>query len=290
MIRTPFHMARFVAIFAVALAAVFAPAQASVPNCEALAAGAGARAGLPDGLLPSIARVESGRTVDGKRAAWPWTLNQAGKGMYFETREAALDYLKSAVARGVRNIDVGCMQINYRWHGDQFASLEEMMDPVLNTSYAARFMTELYNRLGSWDRATGEYHSTNPARSAKYRKLVEYALTRIPDTETMLTAYETVTIGTPLVTTRPSGYSHSGQVVGILAHSPGPLVALGSVPVRVVKSDPMAAAAALPDSAPLDYTQPIYEDLRAREHLPGALQRRWDKIEALRADFAASSG
>jgi hypothetical protein len=79
--------------------------------------------------LPAIARIESGRSVKGKRKAWPWTLNHAGKGLYFETKSAALAYLGTATAGGRTNIDVGCMQINHYWHGQEFKSLEGMIDP-----------------------------------------------------------------------------------------------------------------------------------------------------------------
>ena len=148
--------------------ALLVPGRAAAQDCAGLAAQAGAEAGLPEGLLPAIALVESGRgTGRGGIAPWPWTLNQGGKGMYFDTREEALAYLKQAVAEGVTNIDVGCMQLNWKWHAAGFASPEDMIDPARNTRYAARFMVELYNRLGSWDTAAAAYHSTTPDRGQR---------------------------------------------------------------------------------------------------------------------------
>ncbi|MFC7703630.1 hypothetical protein ACFQXB_05410 [Plastorhodobacter daqingensis] len=153
------------------------PAQ-MVADCETLAAARAAQAGIPPGLMPAIARVEAGRG-DGRggRRAWPWTLNHSGKGMYFETREAALDYLYRAIAEGATNIDIGCMQVNYHWHGDHFRSLEEMIDPLRNVDYAARFLIDLHQRLGSWEAATRHYHSADPARGARYQGLVTQAQT-----------------------------------------------------------------------------------------------------------------
>ena len=143
-----------------------------VPDCEALARQEAIATGIPGGLLPSIARIEAGRGRGRNRRAWPWTLNQGGKGMFFATKAAALAYLKDAVAHGVTNIDVGCMQLNYRWHGRGFASLDEMLDPVRNVSYAAGFLKDLRQATGSWKQATAHYHSADPTLGADYEERV----------------------------------------------------------------------------------------------------------------------
>lgn len=166
--------------FAMALAA--SPAFASAPSCEGLAARAAVAAGIPDGVLPAIARTESG---GGPRAsAWPWTLNVQGRGYYFDTREEALAHLRQVLASGVRSVDVGCMQINFRWHGQEFASIEQMIDPEFNTAYAARFVQELRAREGSWDAAVRNYHSSNAERGRAYLARVQRNAGRIePDAE-----------------------------------------------------------------------------------------------------------
>lgn len=143
----------------------------TAPDCESLAAQAAVARGVPNGLLPAIARAESGGGP--RRSAWPWTLNVQGQGAYFPTREAALTRLREVLASGIRNVDVGCMQINFHWHGDQFASIEAMIDPATNAAYAARFMSELHGRLGDWRAAARHYHSPNPERGAAYLARVE---------------------------------------------------------------------------------------------------------------------
>jgi hypothetical protein len=152
------------------LAALPRPAQALgvVPDCETMAAEAGRRAGLPAGLLPAISRIEAGRGKGGERRAWPWTLNHAGKGLYFETRAEAMTYLREATVRGRTNIDVGCMQVNHYWHGANFASLDAMMNPETNIAYAVRFLKELHDRHGSWAAAVRHYHSPDPQRGERY--------------------------------------------------------------------------------------------------------------------------
>ena len=154
--------------------------RAATPDCESLAAASGAARGLPEGLLPAIARTESGLLHKrGSARAWPWTLNVQGKGLFFESREKALAHLRKVVASGVRNVDVGCMQINYRWHGSHFSSLEEMLDPRANTAYAADLMSRLYVTQGDWAAATAHYHSADAARGAAYVGRVRQRLARL---------------------------------------------------------------------------------------------------------------
>ena len=52
--------------------------------------------------------------------AWPWAINREGKGYWFESREEALAFAKASLAEGRTSFDVGCVQINYRWHGHAF--------------------------------------------------------------------------------------------------------------------------------------------------------------------------
>ena len=51
------------------------------------------------------------------------------------------------------------MQINYRWHGDKFASVNEMFDPAHNVDYAARFLRDLKAREGTWTLAVARYNA-----------------------------------------------------------------------------------------------------------------------------------
>lgn len=146
-------------------------ALADAPDCEALAEAAGARHGIPQGTMAAIARTESGGGP--RRSAWPWTLNMGGDGRYLPSRAEALTLLRAVLAEGQRNVDVGCMQINWHWHNDAFDSLEQMIDPDANTDYAARFLVSLWRREGTWDAAVQAYHSTDPERGTAYLARVE---------------------------------------------------------------------------------------------------------------------
>ena len=142
--------------------------------CRAAIAEAERGANLPRGLLQAIGRVESGRRdpETGQFAPWPWTINAEGEGKYFPTREAAIAHVRQLQARGVRIIDVGCMQINLHHHPNAFASLEQAFDPLTNARYAARFLTELNGGRADWRQAAGHYHSQTPERAGPYREKV----------------------------------------------------------------------------------------------------------------------
>ena len=129
--------------------------------------------GIPRGLLQSITRVEAGRkTVTGEYMPWPWTLNDQGKGLFFDTKQAAVDYLKEAVSAADHSVDAGCMQINTKWHMEGFFELADMLDPVQNADYAASFLLDLHAAHQSWDGAVKHYHSSDPAKHVQYHARV----------------------------------------------------------------------------------------------------------------------
>ena len=118
------------------------------------------RHNIPDNLLLAIGIQEAGREVAGRLTVWPWTANTNGQGAFFESKAALEAYVRNTQADGIRSIDVGCMQVNQRWHADQFASLEQATDPLANADYAARFLRTLYQQTGDWWEAAGRYHSS----------------------------------------------------------------------------------------------------------------------------------
>lgn len=136
--------------------------------CDHAAAYGAQRHGAPLEVLRALTRTETGRSIDGALAPWPWTVNMEGAGHWFETRDEALAFVKARQADGARSFDVGCFQINYRWHGEAFASLEDMFDPRRNASYAAKFLSDLSAETGDWRKAVGFYHSRTPSLAAKY--------------------------------------------------------------------------------------------------------------------------
>ncbi len=160
--------------------------------CERAAAEASKREGVPLSVLLAISLNETGRKNNGSFRPWPWTVNMEGKGVWFDTPDEALGYAQKEHARGARSFDVGCFQINFKWHGEHFSSIGQMFDPMANALYAARFLRSLYAEQGSWEAAAGAYHSRTPefaeryaARFAKFRNGLQSAsgaeIPEIPD-------------------------------------------------------------------------------------------------------------
>lgn len=144
------------------------------PNgCEAYLRYHERRHAIPPGLLQAIAKVESGhKQGDGRVSPWPWTVNAQGKGYYFATKQAAIAAVQAMQFKGIRSIDVGCMQVNLYHHPQAFKSLDEAFEPAHNIAYAASFLTQLQKEHGSWHRAVAHYHSANPVFHIPYRKTV----------------------------------------------------------------------------------------------------------------------
>ncbi|MEO0387368.1 MAG: lytic transglycosylase domain-containing protein [Pseudomonadota bacterium] len=144
--------------------------------CEAAGAYAARAHGVPETVMRAIALTETGRIMDGHNRPWPWTVNMEGTGKWFATRDEALAYVKAHHAKGARSFDVGCFQINFRWHGSAFASIEQMFDPRENALYASRFLRSLFAESQSWITSAGAYHSRTPKFATRYSKRFERIL------------------------------------------------------------------------------------------------------------------
>lgn len=129
---------------------------------------------IPTHLLSAIASTESGRYHDGLkiRLPWPWTVMAGGVGKFYDTKEQAVAAVKGLKAKGVKNIDVGCMQVNLYHHGEAFANVEQAFEPEYNVNYAATFLRQLYNDDHSWKKAASDYHSKTPELGARYIGMV----------------------------------------------------------------------------------------------------------------------
>ncbi|MFN6251339.1 MAG: lytic transglycosylase domain-containing protein [Acetobacteraceae bacterium] len=157
------------------------PAPPALPEpwglCATAIAAAERDAGMPAGLLGAIAKVETGRRApDGSVQPWPWSYNAAGDGRYAASNAEALQEVRALQARGVRSIDIGCMQVNLLHHPAAFPDLEAGFDPATNVAYAVRFLRELHARTGDWHQAVALYHSATPERGLIYQQRVMAAL------------------------------------------------------------------------------------------------------------------
>lgn len=136
--------------------------------CYEAAAYAAEKSGVPISVLQAISLTETGRNRNGVLQPWPWAVNMEGKGVWFDTEDEARAFVFKNYKEGARSFDVGCFQINYKWHGHEFSSIEEMFQPNPNALYAAKFLLKLYREKGDWSAAAGAYHSRTQKYADKY--------------------------------------------------------------------------------------------------------------------------
>ncbi len=164
---------------AVVLAGFVRPLHAaSTPGflCDRAASDAAQASGVPIDILLAIARVESGRTAEGTLRPWPWTINADGKGTFYATKAEAVAAAEAHLTDGTGTFDIGCFQLNIRYHGEAFSTFEDMFDPEKNAVYAARFLNSLYKETGTWAAAVAAYHSRTPDLAQVYLDQVEAVL------------------------------------------------------------------------------------------------------------------
>lgn len=143
------------ALSPIVLVASISDARAAVGSCEKEILAAAAKYNIPAGILYSVGLTETGR----KGSLQPFALNIEGKAYFGRSREEALQTFEAARGRGAKLIDLGCMQINHHFHGDQFTSPAEMFDPRKNVEYAASFLARLHARHETWTMAVARYHA-----------------------------------------------------------------------------------------------------------------------------------
>jgi len=150
-------------------------ALAEVPPTYAQVA---ARYAIPPKLLYAVALTESGRPIEllGDRRPWPWTLNIAGTGHFYPDRIAAWRALDAALEQGQTRVDVGLMQVNWRYHGERLENSWQAFEPAHNLAVAAEILQRCFAERGDWWASVGCYHAPNHAqRAARYTDRVRAA-------------------------------------------------------------------------------------------------------------------
>jgi soluble lytic murein transglycosylase-like protein len=135
--------------------------------CEREMARAARTHGVPLGVLYAVGLSETGR----KGVLHPYALNIDGKTVLAADLRSAVAQFREAKHKGAKLVDLGCMQINHRYHGDKFADVEAMFDPARNVDYAARFLKELRAREGSWTMAVARYNA-GPNNTTAQRRYI----------------------------------------------------------------------------------------------------------------------
>lgn len=137
--------------------------------CRDAALAAANEYGIPPQVLLAITLTETGRSQGGTLQPWPWAINHAGDGAWYATEAEALAAIETLTDQGLRNFDVGCFQLNHRWHAGAFTSAADMINPARNAAYAARYLLEKFADMQDWGLAAAAYHSGTPAYATQYQ-------------------------------------------------------------------------------------------------------------------------
>jgi len=132
---------------------------------------------IPPKVFFAIAMQESQRKLsNGQVLPWPWTLNIQGQGHHYNNSEKMREALYAAIDNGVTNVDIGAMQVNYRWHFAKSYSLDDLMRPEDNLNIAAIILATEHRRCGGgdldWMCAVGHYHSYTEEMAEAYTEKV----------------------------------------------------------------------------------------------------------------------
>lgn len=198
--------------------------QGDAQLCLSAAQVAAKKTGVPLSVLIAVSLTETGRSTEFGLKPWPWAINQAGKGYWFESPEDAIKFAENQLDFGLQNFDVGCFQLNHRWHSKGFVSTSDMFNPVRNALYAAHFLADLFSEKGDWSSAAAAYHSRTPDQADRYKAKFEDILAGLGG-ELPLTANPVIahirTNRFPLLQAGLKG--HSGSIVPQISIS-GPLI------------------------------------------------------------------
>jgi len=131
--------------------------------------------GVPAPLLYAVALTESGqsRLSQSHWRPWPWTLNISGRGQDFASRRAAWLALQNALGDEDASVDIGLMQVNWRYQHRDLGSPWQSLDPYHNLRVGAAILKRCHSSDVDWWKSVGCYHApNNPVRAQHYRERV----------------------------------------------------------------------------------------------------------------------
>lgn len=183
--------------------------------CEDAAQFAANQTGVPLSILRAVTLAETGHTqANGAEFdAWPWAVMANLKGHWFPDQNTAIAFAEEQVAQGKSNVDIGCFQLNVRWHATAFQNLTDMFSPQKNALYAANFLQDLYTETGDWRAAVGRYHSRDDTRAEAYVQRLETIFDKhLGAPAPVIDAPETVAFTPPSPARTPQVYERFGLV------------------------------------------------------------------------------
>ena len=131
------------------------------------------RFGVPPMILYGVALQESAMLFGRWSLPWPWTLNVERAPKRYASYSESVAAMRGYIAAGIRNLDAGLMQVNWRFHSDKLVDPARALDPYPNIAVGAHILRGHFDETQDWRHAVGRYHSPgNPSRAGAYSAAV----------------------------------------------------------------------------------------------------------------------
>jgi len=135
-------------------------------------------------LLYAITLEESG-TLDSNGEIlrpWPYQLHVNGKTLRFDTRKEAAQRIEQWETAGIRNYDIGPLQINRRWHGHRVDHPSDLLNVSRSLHLAAYLLAETLQVSGSdKELGIGRYRSWREDEARAYAKRIQDIRIQLPE-------------------------------------------------------------------------------------------------------------
>ena len=130
--------------------------------------------GIDPFLLYSVALAESAfQEKDHKTVKpYPFALRTHSRAFYGDNYESTVKEL-DRILKSTKSVDIGLMQINFRWHSHRVSKPEDLLNLYTNISIGADILKErLIANHGNWTQALAQYHSFDSHRGSWYAAFV----------------------------------------------------------------------------------------------------------------------
>lgn len=130
--------------------------------------------GLEPELLYAVALAESANHTQAGRIGPSCLAIRGGKPHYPETIEQARAILDQELSER-SNVDIGCMQINWKWHGHRVNHAYDLLDTETNIGLAASILHEsIHSTPGDQVLGIGRYHHWDTSSPDGYDRAYDY--------------------------------------------------------------------------------------------------------------------
>lgn len=164
--------------------ALVLPLSCAAGEDDVFSRAASAHDNVSPALLYAVASQESRRPIGrGLAAPWPWTLNSSLHGpQYFATRQDAEEALLELLSLDpTPNVDIGLLQVSWRWHGHRVDEPIDLLDPLVSAQVGAAILSEARQSTEEVLLGVGRYHHwADPWTARRYGAEVLSLQRRLP--------------------------------------------------------------------------------------------------------------